>query len=119
MSDTMIPKEIAGGVGSGFDEKELRTIRSRLDLMTSTAPERLLVSGAPLDRSVTWVRPEIVIEVQFTDWSGSGRLRHPVYLGIREDKVARDVIQPVADPEAERLPFKPSRDTGRSVSTRK
>jgi bifunctional non-homologous end joining protein LigD len=69
----------AGGVGSGFDGKELGTIRSRLDLMASAAPERLLVSGDPIDRSVTWVRPEIVIEVQFTDWSGSGRLRHPVY----------------------------------------
>ena len=109
----------AGGVGSGFDEKELGTIRSRLDLMASAAPERLLVSGDPIDRSVTWVRPEIVIEVQFTDWSGSGRLRHPVYLGIREDKAARDVVQPVADPEAERLPFTPGRGTGRSVSTRK
>ena len=109
----------AGGVGSGFDEKELGVIRSRLDLMPSAAPEQLLVSGDPIDRSVTWVRPEIVIEVQFTDWSGSGRLRHPVYLCIREDKVARDVVQPVADPEAERLPFKPGRDTGRSVSTRK
>ena len=109
----------AGGVGSGFDEKELGAIRSRLDLMTSAAPERLLVSGDPIDRSVTWVRPEIVIEVQFTDWSGSGRLRHPVYLGIREDKAARDVVQSVADPEAERLPFKPGRGTGKSVSTRK
>jgi ATP dependent DNA ligase C terminal region len=43
------------------------------------------------------VRPEIVIEVKFTDWSGSGRLRHPVYLGSREDKAARDVVQTVAD----------------------
>jgi hypothetical protein len=40
-------------------------------------------------------------------------------IGILEHKVARDVVQPVADPEAERLPFKPGRDTGRSVTTRK
>ena len=78
-------------VGSGFDEKA-GSIRSRLDLMTTAAPEQLLVSGDPIDRSVTWVRPEIVIEVQFTDWSGSGRLRHPVYLGMREDKSAADVV---------------------------
>jgi bifunctional non-homologous end joining protein LigD len=111
--------QYAGGVGSGFDEKELGAIRSRLDLIISAAPEQLLVSGDPIDRSIIWVRPEVIIEVQFTDWSGSGRLRHPVYLGIREDKVARDVVQPVADPGAERLPFKSGGGAGRSVSTHK
>jgi bifunctional non-homologous end joining protein LigD len=109
----------AGGVGSGFDEKELGTLRSRLDRMPATSPEQLLVSGDPIDRSITWVRPEIVIEVQYTDWSGSGRLRHPVYLGIREDKAARDVIQAVADPDAERTLFKPGRSSSRSIITRK
>jgi bifunctional non-homologous end joining protein LigD len=45
----------------------------------------MLVSGDPIDMSITWVRPEIVIEVQYTAWSGAGRVRHPVYLGTRED----------------------------------
>ena len=114
MSDIMIPKEISitpAASGPGLTRRSWGRSGRAWIVMTSAAPERLLVSGDPIDRSVTWVRPEIVIEVQFTDWSGSGRLRHPVYLGIREDKAARDVVQSVADPEAERLPFKPGRGT--------
>jgi bifunctional non-homologous end joining protein LigD len=103
----------AGGVGSGFDDKELQAFRGRLDgMQTATPPPSMLVSGDPIDTSITWVRPEIVIEVQYTAWSGAGRVRHPVYLGTREDKAARDVVREVADPDAERVPFTPR--TGRA-----
>ena len=59
------------------------------------------MSGDP--PAMTWVRPEIVVEVQYTAWSGAGRVRHAVYLGTRDDKLARDVVRAVADPEAERV----------------
>ncbi len=78
----------AGGVGTGFDDKELRALRKRLDGMRTAPPPELLVSGDPIDSAVTWVRPDLVVEIQFTGWSGAGRVRHPVYLGIREDKPA-------------------------------
>jgi bifunctional non-homologous end joining protein LigD len=104
----------AGGVGSGFDEQELRSIRKRLDGIAAPPPDNLLMSGDPLDRSIAWVRPQIVVEVRFTDWSGAGRVRHPVYLGIREDKPASTVVRDVADPAAERQVF-----GGSSVATRK
>jgi bifunctional non-homologous end joining protein LigD len=42
-------------------------------------------------REVTWVRPELVAQVQFTEWTGDGSLRHPVFLGLRDDKDAKDV----------------------------
>ncbi|WP_408836721.1 hypothetical protein [Acidisphaera sp. L21] len=45
--------------------------------------------------------------MNFTAWSGEGRVRHPVFLGLREDKVARDVVMAVPDPEASRNAFKP------------
>jgi bifunctional non-homologous end joining protein LigD len=99
----------AGGVGTGFSEQELSTLRQRLEGMKADPPEGMLVSGDPIDGSVTWVRPELVIEVQFTGWSGAGRVRHPVYLGMREDKSAAEVVRPVADPEAERVVFSPRR----------
>ena len=106
----------AGGVGTGFDDKELRALRKRLDGMQTAPPPRLLVSGDPIDTAVTWVRPEIVVEVQFTGWSGAGRVRHPVYLGIREDKPAQAVVRDAADPAAERAEFKPRRGSQTVVS---
>ena len=39
----------------------------------------------------TWVKPQLVAEVKFTEWTSSGEMRHPVYLGLREDKRAEDV----------------------------
>ncbi|MBV9654080.1 MAG: DNA ligase D [Acetobacteraceae bacterium] len=108
----------AGGVGTGFDDEELLALRKRLDGMQTTAPAGLSVSGDPIDNAVTWVRPEIVVEVQFTGWSGAGRVRHPVYLGTRDDKLAAEVVREVADPEAERTEFKPRR-IGRTVVSRK
>jgi bifunctional non-homologous end joining protein LigD len=109
----------AGGVGSGFDAGELQALRQRFDAMGAPPPVGLLVSGDPIDHSVNWVRPEVVIEVQFTAWSGAGRVRHAVYLGVREDKAARDVVREVADPEAERVEFKRVRGRGVVVSGRR
>lgn len=46
------------------------------------------------DESVTtWVKPQLVAEVKFTEWTSSGEMRHPVYLGLRTDKVAKDVVR--------------------------
>src|SRR4051794_28291787 len=73
------------------------------------APEGLLVAGDPLDASPLWVRPELVAEVRFVGWAGSGRLRHAVYLGLREDKPAADVVHDVAGPEAARWPYRAGR----------
>ena len=44
------------------------------------------MAGEPLPKTINWVRPELVAEVQFASWSGSGRVRQAVYLGLREDK---------------------------------
>lgn len=95
----------AGGVGSGFTDGELRALRVRLDDTGEEPALQLQVSGEALDRKIVWVRPELVAEVQFVGWSGAGRLRHAVYLGLREDKPARDVVRPVPDAEAPRKPL--------------
>lgn len=93
----------AGAVGTGFDERELARLRGMLDpLPMMSAPVGMLYAGDPLDRAVRWVRPELVAEVRFAGWSGSGRVRHPVYVWMRDDRAAADVVRAVADPEARR-----------------
>ena len=92
----------AGAVGTGFSDRELLAFRERLEPMRLTAPLPLLVAGEAPDRAIRWVRPEIVVETTFTAWSGEGRVRHGVFLGLREDKPANQVIMPVPDAEASR-----------------
>ena len=96
----------AGGVGTGFNEADLTAIHARLPPLRAEPDPRMLVSGDPIDNGVTWVRPELVAELESTGWSGAGRLRHAVFLGLREDKLAADVVQPVADPDSPRAPFR-------------
>jgi hypothetical protein len=72
-------------------------------------PQRNCSSRAnPLDSQIQWVLPELVVEVSYGGWSGAGRVRHPVFVGIREDKAPRQVVRPVADPEVSRGIFKPA-----------
>ncbi len=67
----------------------------------------MLVAGDPLEKSIRWVRPELVAEIQYAAWSGAGRVRHAVYLGLREDKPPEQIVRAIADPKAERLTLAP------------
>lgn len=80
----------AGRVGTGFDERTLRSLRQVLS--------GLETPGSPftdLDRQpgTHWVRPVLVAEVSFTEWTRDGRLRHPSFLGLRPDKDAGAVVR--------------------------
>jgi bifunctional non-homologous end joining protein LigD len=97
----------AGGVGSGFSDDVLATLRDRLDGLGSPPPRGLMVAGEDLERTIHWVKPELVAETSFTAWSGSGRVRHAVFLGLREDKPPQDVVRDPADPAAERRALDP------------
>ena len=81
----------AGKVGAGFDEATLAELSARLaDLRVAESP-----FAAPVEsgRGTNWVRPELVAEVAFTEWTGHGRLRHPRFLGLRDDKSAGEVVR--------------------------
>ncbi len=78
----------AGKVGTGFDERTLRELHSTLQTMATTSPP--FSDVAPL-RGAHWARPELVAEIEFTEWTRDGRLRHPRYVGLRPDKPAGDV----------------------------
>ncbi|HEY2618110.1 MAG TPA: DNA ligase D [Acetobacteraceae bacterium] len=97
----------AGGVGTGFSEHELVRLSERLAELASDPPESLVVAGDPLPKNINWVRPELVAEVQFAAWSGSGRVRQAAYLGLREDKTAVEVVREPADSEAKRETVRP------------
>ena len=47
----------------------------------------------PIPRGTHWVEPELVGQIAFTEWTRDGRLRHPRFLGLRDDKPARDVVR--------------------------
>jgi bifunctional non-homologous end joining protein LigD len=79
-----------GRVGTGFDERQLRDIRSRLDEHAQDAPS--LTGVPPADaRDAHWVDPIFVGEVEFAEWTSTGRLRQPAWRGWRPDKNPGDV----------------------------
>jgi bifunctional non-homologous end joining protein LigD len=84
----------AGKVGTGFDTALLIDLRARLDALLASSPPfaRTRGVGLPRDR-VHWVRPEIVVQVAFTEWTVHGKLRHPRLLGLRLDKAPHDVVR--------------------------
>jgi len=83
----------AGRVGTGFDQRTLTRLRERLDALR-TERAALPPSSLPQEaqRGARWVRPELVAEVAFADWTRDGVLRHPSYQGLREDKPAAEVV---------------------------
>jgi bifunctional non-homologous end joining protein LigD len=81
----------AGKVGTGFTEKVLRDLRRRLlALGQRECPFRQAPRGVG---ATHWVKPELVAEVAFTEWTGDGKMRHPSFQGLRADKPARDVVR--------------------------
>ena len=84
----------AGKVGTGFDTELLRKLRARLD--ASELPQPPFTKAIGLPRRAHWVRPEIVVQVAFTEWTVHGKLRHPRLLGLRIDKSPREVVRETA-----------------------
>lgn len=80
----------AGGVGTGFSVKVRRELRELMDSNTSSASP--FVEKVP-SKGVTWLKPSLIVEVEFTEWTNDGSLRHPSFKGIRVDKGAREVVR--------------------------
>ena len=92
--------QFAGKVGTGFTSKMLQDLRRRLaPLEQPHSPfEQARIPGVT---KAHWVRPELVGEVAFTEWTSDGRMRHPSFQGLREDKKAREVVREVPRPVAQ------------------
>jgi bifunctional non-homologous end joining protein LigD len=84
-----------GHTGTGFDQKELERVWKLLkarEIPTSPFSTPIKTNEPP-----HWARPELVAQIKFTEWTADNKLRHPVYLGLRDDKQAREVVAEKAD----------------------
>jgi len=81
-----------GHSGGGFDEKDLKLLFGKLKgLKTDKCP----FSDVPTETGVSWVKPELVCEIEFEEWTREGLMRQPVFVGLREDKDARKVTKEI------------------------
>jgi DNA ligase D-like protein (predicted ligase) len=81
----------AGKVGTGFDHDTLRCLGGRLaQLETASLP---FAGGGLPRRGAHWVKPNLVAQIGFTEWTRQGKLRHPRFLGLREDKRPEEVVR--------------------------
>jgi bifunctional non-homologous end joining protein LigD len=80
-----------GRAGSGFNHAMLASLYAKLKpLIVKTKP---VAETVPNLGNTTWVKPKLVGEVKFTEWTTKGEMRHPVFLGLRTDKKAEDVVR--------------------------
>ncbi len=85
-----------GQVGTGFDQKKMKAIHDRLTpLITKPMPFALKPRIREGLKDVTWVKPELVCEVRFLEWTKDGILRAPVFVAMREDKRPEEVVREV------------------------
>jgi bifunctional non-homologous end joining protein LigD len=99
-----------GHTGTGFDQRELERVSRLLEAReTRTSP---FSEKIKTNEPAHWARPELVAQVRFTEWTDDRKLRHPVYLGLRDDKRPESVVREVPKPAA----AKPSPRAARSSS---
>jgi bifunctional non-homologous end joining protein LigD len=83
----------AGRVGTGFDHATLRSLGARLRKLERRGSPFAADGPRPPARGAHWVKPELVAEVAFTEWTRDGLLRHPAFQGLREDKPAARIVR--------------------------
>jgi bifunctional non-homologous end joining protein LigD len=89
-----------GHVGTGFSHATLKKLHGKLrPLRTASPPFRQRVKDEAV---TTWVKPKLVAEVKFTEWTAAGEMRHPAYLGLRDDKRPEDVVREMESPRKPR-----------------
>lgn len=85
-----------GHTGSGFSHTSLSDLKKQLDkLVQKKSP---FPSPPKTNNSVTWVKPKLVCEVKFSEWTQDGSMRHPIFMGLREDKPARATVREKKEP---------------------
>jgi DNA ligase D-like protein (predicted ligase) len=82
----------AGKVGTGFDEATLRELGAKLRKLRRKTPP-FADADSIKEKGVTWVEPKLVAQIGFSEWTRHGRLRHPRFLGLRDDKSPREVVK--------------------------
>lgn len=87
--------QYVGHTGSGFDDEKLKSI---IALLKPHVTSKLPFHTEPETNSVpTWVKPKIVCQIKFTEWTKEGLMRHPIYLGLRLDKKPEEVAREIPE----------------------
>ena len=81
----------AGKVGTGFDTATLRSLHQRLSRIARDTPP--VTRGLTREPGAHWVRPKLVAQVAFSEWTREGKLRHPRYVGLSTDKRPDEVVR--------------------------
>jgi bifunctional non-homologous end joining protein LigD len=90
----------AGKVGTGYDDETLRRLSARLEALERDGPAFADADDLPRN-DVHWAEPELVCEVGFSEWTEDDKLRHPRYLGLRDDKAPGEVVRERAEARPE------------------
>jgi bifunctional non-homologous end joining protein LigD len=85
--------EYVGKVGTGFTRSVLASLYRKFQPLKR---KQLLVESPPRLRNLTFLSPKLVAQISYAEWTKDGKLRHPVFLGLRDDKNAGDVVVPKA-----------------------
>jgi bifunctional non-homologous end joining protein LigD len=85
-----------GHTGGGFDDKTLAEVHKRIQpYFSKRSPfKEKIKTNAP----VTWLNPALTCEVKFSEWTRDGTMRHPVFIGLRDDKSAREIVREMPTP---------------------
>jgi bifunctional non-homologous end joining protein LigD len=89
----------AGKVGTGYTREFLEVFQAKLERIKQKKPTAVLPKGTYMRAQVHWVKPRFVAQVEFTEWTRDKILRHPSFLGLREDKNPREVVVDRPRPE--------------------
>jgi bifunctional non-homologous end joining protein LigD len=84
-----------GKVGTGFSESTLAMLYKKFRPLVRARPALI---DPPREKNVTWLAPRLVAQISFQEWTADGKLRQPAFLGLRDDKSARDVSMPEDSP---------------------
>ncbi|RCW73731.1 DNA ligase D [Pseudorhodoferax soli] len=108
----------AGKVGTGFDQATLKKLAGQLAALAT--PRSPLADTAGVEGKPHWVKPQLVAEVTFGEWTRGGRIRHAVFHGLRADKPAKTIVRERAAPPPKAKPAAKAADesTAHALSTR-
>src|SRR5207249_2760106 len=107
----------AGKVGTGFDTRTLAQLRKRLDAL---ATDKSPLHQKPAEARGHWVKPQLVAEVSFSEWTPDGRIRHSIFHGLRDDKpasvITKEIPVPAEAVEAKATPMAKTAKPGKRAT---